>query len=371
MGDCKLPRSLRPTRNNCSSPLILRQFPSTVKLESEGKFALVALLLLGMGFPIVAAETGTPSTANEGVQIIQLTNRLRIEINGGLFTEYFFEVPRPYYYPLIGPDNLAMTRSWPMENPPGEEHDHPHHRSLWFAHGGVNGQDFWSEKAGFGKIVHEGFDKVKSGKKFGIIKSRDNWVAADGTVICTDERVFKVYNTGPAGERMFDFEIVLHASNAGDVTFQDTKEGTMAVRLAETMRLKGKIGHGHIIESTGACDEKTWGKRADWCDYSGPVDGKTVGIAIFDHPQNPRHPDWHVRDYGRLFAANPFGRHDFESSARQVDYWKSEGPRREKRDLSLSFLFARGGRAASQVADKYLDYSAIKVGRPEPQFRQR
>jgi hypothetical protein len=35
-------------------------------------------------------------------------------------------------------------------------------------------------------------------------------------------------------------------------------------------------------------------------------------MAIFDHPSNPRHPTWwHVRDYG-LFAANPFGIHDFE-----------------------------------------------------------
>ena len=42
------------------------------------------------------------------------------------------------------------------------------------------------------------------------------------------------------------------------------------------------------------------------------MNGRIVGVAIFDHPQNPRHPTWwHVRDYG-LFAANPFGLHDFE-----------------------------------------------------------
>jgi len=32
-----------------------------------------------------------------------------------------------------------------MEEPPDEEHDHPHHRSMWFSHGLVNGVDFWGE----------------------------------------------------------------------------------------------------------------------------------------------------------------------------------------------------------------------------------
>ncbi len=67
------------------------------------------------------------------------------------------------------------------------------------------------------------------------------------------------------------------------------------------------------MNSEGVRDGATWGKRAAWCDYYGPVNGKIVGVAIFDHPQNPRHPTWwHVRDYG-LFAANPFGLHDFEN----------------------------------------------------------
>jgi hypothetical protein len=85
---------------------------------------------------------------------------------------------------------------------------------------------------------------------------------------------------------------------------------------------------GHIVNSEGVRDDKTWGKRAAWCDYSGPVDGKTVGIAIFDNPANPRYPTWwHVRDYG-LFAANPWGLSVFtndktQSGAMTVDAGKS------------------------------------------------
>ena len=36
------------------------------------------------------------------------------------------------------------------------------------------------------------------------------------------------------------------------------------------------------------------------------MNGEKVGIAVLDHPENPRHPvRWHARGYG-LFAANPF-----------------------------------------------------------------
>src|SRR2546430_11389349 len=71
-----------------------------------------------------------------GVHITKLPDRLRVGLNGSLFTEYFFQnVPRPYCYPVIGPGELPMTRNWPLKTTPDEEHDHPHHRSLWFAHG--------------------------------------------------------------------------------------------------------------------------------------------------------------------------------------------------------------------------------------------
>jgi hypothetical protein len=316
--------------------------------------ALTSILVAGALF--TAAIQETPAADSEGVNITQLPDRLRIELDGQLFTEYLFkDVPRPYCYPILGPGGLPMTRNWPMKDTPDEEHDHKHHRSLWFTHGAVNGYDFWSEEKDFGKIVHDKFVEVKSGKDSGLVVAENKWVAADGTLVCTDQTTLRFHKPRSASERVLDFEITIRALDK-PLVFGDTKEGTMAIRLAETMRLKGKVGKGHIVNSAGVRDDATWGKRAEWCDYYGPVEGKIVGVAIFDHPENPRHPTWwHVRDYG-LFAANPFGQHDFEKLAD-----KSAGdlsvPSGKSITFRYRFYFHEGDERQGKVADNYRDYT--------------
>ncbi len=345
--------------------------------------SLRALLLC-----FAAACFGTFSLSNaraaesDGVKVIQTNDRVSVLINGELFTEYWFRMKQhpalvtdrsgntttnptkhTYFYPLIGPGGVNMTRSWPIKNDvPGEEKDHQHHRSLWFSHGAVNGVDFWAEVAKSGKIQHDQFLEVKSGKDEGVIKSSCKWVAPDGKVVCTDERTFRVYNR-PANERLFDFEITIKAPAERDVLFGDTKEGTMAIRLNEQLRVKGKIATGHIVMDTGLRDDepvakgdnKTWGKRASWCDYWGKVDGKTVGVAIFDHPSNPVHPTyWHVRDYG-LFAANPFGIHDFEK--KEPGAGNLNVPAGQRITFKYRFYIHEGDEKQAKVAERYKEYT--------------
>src|SRR5947207_15059444 len=85
-------------------------------------------------FILVAAGPLCPARAadsKDGVKITRLEDRLRIEINGELFSEYHFkDVSRPFLYPVIGPDALPMTLGWPMKAANNEGHDHKHHRSL-------------------------------------------------------------------------------------------------------------------------------------------------------------------------------------------------------------------------------------------------
>lgn len=301
--------------------------------------------------------------AADGVSIKEQDGKLRIEIGGRFFSEYYYQnVSRPFLFPLLGAGDAPMTRTWPIKDGvAGEEHDHPHHRSFWYAHGDVNGNDFWSESDKAGKTVHEKFLEVKSGPDAGVIKTANKLVAKDGTLVCTDVRTITIYNR--TEDRLLDFEITIQASN-GDVTLGDTKEGTMALRLNEAMRLTTKDktpGAGHIVNSEGVRDGDTWGKRAKWVDYFGPVNGQTVGVAIFDHPSNPQHPTWwHVRDYG-LFAANPYGVHDFEKKPKGVG--NVVIPAGKSLTYRYRFFFHTGDEQKGRVAERYADYAAGKAGK--------
>lgn len=303
--------------------------------------------------------TGTPAAASD-ITIKEAEDHLRVDIDGELFTEYHFKgAPHVYFYPVLGPNQVELTRNAPMKSVADEDADHPHHRSLWFSHGEVNGVDFWSESPKAGKIVHNQFLQIKSGKTKGTIQSENRWIAPDGREVCNDQTT--VHFQGDKKSRLIDFEITLRAAADQNLTLGDTKEGTMAIRIAETMRLKPNkfnVGKptGHIVLSTGLRDGETWGKRAAWCDYFGPVKGEIVGIAIFDHPKNPIHPTrWHVRDYG-LFAANPFGVHDFEgkpAGAGNLQIKPGQGV-----TFRYRFYLHLGDEQQAKVADRYQQYVA-------------
>jgi hypothetical protein len=319
-----------------------------------------------------SARTSAPRVKEGGVDIFEKDGKLVIEIGAEPFAEYHYQnVHKPFVYPLLGPGGVPMTRNWPMKEVAGEDRDHPHQRSFWYAHGEVNGHDFWSEGSKAGRTVHEKFLLIQPGPEVGVIRSHNKLVTRDGQVLCTDERTMRFYNR--SNQRLFDFEITIRATVA-DVVFGDTKEGTMAVRVAESMRLrgpKGKPGQGRIVNSEGARDGATWGKRAKWCDYHGPVDGKIVGVAIFDHPGNPRHPTWwHVRDYG-LFAANPFGVHDFERKP------KGTGDLTIPFGSSVTFRYRfylhDGDEKQADVEGQYQLYVAetAKIEKPKEEIRPR
>ena len=81
--------------------------------------------------------------------------------------------------------------------------------------------------------------KSTSNGETATIVTRNDWMNGDKR-ICEDERTL-VFGTRPDGSRWIDFTITIKATD-GDVTFGDTKEGTFAVRVADSMRVDAKTG---------------------------------------------------------------------------------------------------------------------------------
>lgn len=316
---------------------------------------------------MIAAHAAHAAVIPQQVQLVEKDDRIVVSLGGQPFTEYVFRGhAKPILFPVLGPGGVPMTRSWPIvKDVAGEPHDHPHHESMWFMHGKVNGVDFWLHKpdANHGgrtpRVEQEAVVRCESGPA-GILETRNRWVAADGTVVCSDTR--RIEFAGDEHARTIDFTITLHADH-GPLTFGDTKEGSMAIRVRPELQPRDQNGSrgaaGTIVNSAGQKNDDAWGKPACWVDYSGPAPGpdgqqRVVGVAAFDHPANLRHPtNWHARDYG-LFAANPFGLHDFTGApAGAGDHRLAAG---ESLTLRYRFVFHEGDATTARIEQRYHDW---------------
>lgn len=317
--------------------------------ESGGKTWLAAV------FPKLAEGTETyslqPSTEKAGVELLPEGGAVEVKVGGKPFLTYQTTLgPKPFYWPIYGPTGARITRAYPMEKVEGEKTDHPHQRSLWFTHGKVNGIDFWSEMKNHGSIKETSRKLVTSGPVLASIVTTDDWLGPDGTKVCEDTRTVRFYNV--AATRVLDFDIEVRASE-GPVVFGDTKEGMFGIRVPTSMDVTSKKG-GKITNAEGLNDEAAWGKASPWVDYTGPVEGKTLGIAILNHPESFRHATtWHVRTYG-LFAANPFGLKDFNKANKPGDYTIPKG---ESIRFQYRVVFHEGDTASAKVGESYGVYA--------------
>ena len=328
--------------------------------------AKLAFVLPGIGQRTerrLALELGAEGSRHGGVKLTDNAERgLAIEIAGKPFTTYRYlphpqgEFPikaRPFFYPLLGPGGVGMTRNYPMRaDIAGEKHDHPHHRGLFVAYGDVNGTDNWSEEKNHAYQTHQKFTELVSGPVYGRFVETLHWESSERKKVCEEIRTFTAWNL-PQDTRVIDLSVSFIASE-GEIRFGDTKEGgIVGVRVPTSM--DGERS-GTIENAAGGVGEgETWGRAAHWVDYHGTVEGQHLGIAIFDHPMNFRHPTpWHVRDYG-LFGANPFAHSYYKSSLLK------NGSHVVPKDETLTFQYRiylhRGDTRRGDVAGKWSDYA--------------
>jgi hypothetical protein len=338
-----------------------REVPCQV---ADGKLWWVLDELPADGTKTYTVRFGTESSADpKGVELKETKETVEVTIDGLAFTTYHFTNPkigpvqlrRPYFWPVLGPDQTPMTRPWPCTEsnlPANLQKDHPHHTSLWVAYGEVGGVDNWSNGDKTGWQIHKGFQTLAGGAVVGSFRQTLDWTGPDRKPNLAEVRTARVYRLPPNG-RMIDLEIAFQAKY-GKVTFGDTKEGGIVSTRMRSEFVSEKNFPGRLVNAEGLVGAPAWGKRSQWCDCSGPVDGKTVGYAIFEAPGNLRYPTrWHARTYG-LVGTNPFSEASFEKGAAKSDYTLDA-------DKELTFryrlYFHAGNEKDGKVAERYTDYA--------------
>jgi hypothetical protein len=280
----------------------------------------------------------------------QVPDKIDVDLKGKPFTTFYSGVEewKPYLAPIRAASGTLVTRHFPIEKVEGESKDHLHHRGLWFSYDDVNGTKFWENDPSYktpnrGKIVVK-----KAVLKGSVIEGVFDWVDENGKTLLVETR--RMTFRADADSRIIDFDITLTAN--GKIVFGDTKEGAFAIRLADAL---GEKNGGKMVNADGLSGMKdVWGKRSNWVDYSGAIDGEKLGVAILDHPSNPRHPTyWHSRDYA-LFALNPFGQHAFDPSQPE-SHWELESGK------SLRFrwevIVHPGDAVSAHIADLYQSFA--------------
>lgn len=237
----------------------------------------------------------------------QGADRIIIRDGDRAVCEYRFadeSILRPYFCQVHAPVGVQVTRRHPPGD--GDLDDHPDfHPGIWVAFGDLSGADSWRLKS---PIEHVEFVDEPRVERDAVTFSVRNRYRREpgGEVMC--EEVCRW--TLAQGDRAYLLTMDSRFSSDVEFAFGDQEEMGLGVRLATPIAEKQNAG-GLVSDSEGRrTAAEVWGQQAAWCDYSGTVDGRDVGITVLAHPENFRRSWWHARNYG-FVAANPFGRKAF------------------------------------------------------------
>jgi hypothetical protein len=292
------------------------------------------------------------SAQTEQVEFVRKNDHdIQVLVNKKPFTDFFYSdtFPKPVLYPIYAADGQIITRGFPLQPRAYEPTDHPHHVGLWFNYENVNGLDFWNnsyaipaeKKNMYGSIRTDSVFETTNGEH-GILTYDANWQDQKGNILLKE--VTKYIFMANSDMRIIDRQTKLTAQQ--DVSFPDTKDGMIGLRVAHELELpskeersftdnKGNITKvkanndslvtGNYITSEGKTGDDAWSTRGRWCMLYGKKGNDTISIVIIDHPGNVGYPTyWHARGYG-LFAANPLGEKVFSNGKEELNFKLAKG----------------------------------------------
>jgi hypothetical protein len=313
----------------------------------------ILLLIFGIGYTLNAFS-------QNGFSFVEKADARKLELlyDGKLITSYcyFDSTEKPVLFPIKTFSGITITRGYPIAPREGERTDHPHHVGLWFNYESVNGLDFWNNSSAissdrkhlYGSIRHQKILSRSSKKDLANLKTTSQWVNHTGKVLLDEVSEFVFSKSGDA--LIIDRLATLTAKE--EVLFKDVKDGMIAIRVARELEMPSQQqdkfvdAHGNItdvpkadinitglyVSKEGVKGDSVWGKRSAWTYLTGEKHGKSITIAMIDHPKNIGYPTyWHARGYG-LYAANPLGQKVFSKGKEELNF-------NLKKDESVTFRY--------------------------------
>lgn len=315
-----------------------------------------------LGLVLTAALYAAP------VHLTRSADKIDIAVDGKPFTTYYFgpTAAKPYLMPLRTAKGIIISRDFPVGNDVSHADSkdssfEPHQRPLYFAHGDLDGLNFWGEsvfqpyyddhsKQPYGHSTLSAVDEASEASDSATVRATFSLQDPNGRIVGEEVQSFKF--SGVSNTRVIDCQFTLRATH-GPIVLGDTKEGTFGIRLNRDL----SAPLGHMRNSHGAEGEPAiWGHPADWVNYYGTSAGRPMGIVVFDSPKSFRHPTtWHARDYG-LLAANPFGLREFTKDPKQDGSWTIvEG---SLLTFRYRVLIYDGALTPAQIAQEYAKYAS-------------
>ena len=191
-------------------------------------------------------------------------------------------------------DGTELTRPWPI--PKGySRSDHTWHRALWWSWKAIDGVNYWEKN-------QQGTDPVKvkvttNADGSARILMTISYHLPDKPPVVREERLIEVGPPDVAGGYLIKWRATFTPAGKKDVVFNRNSYGGFAIRMAAEFCGDPKAGKPGWTFVRSQEQKKTKGAR--WMAYCGVAqNGKPAGIAIFDHPDNPRHPAlWQTRSH--------------------------------------------------------------------------
>jgi hypothetical protein len=251
-----------------------------------GKRIVAGGLLAILGTFAVAAES--PSPVDNPMRVVIGDSVVSVQTGERVLMRYRYQdVPfKPYVEQLFTPLGVNVLRDAP--------HDHLHHHALMFAVA-VDGVNFWEETETAGRQVHKGLTDVRIDAHNDVPWARYteliDWInPRSEEMLVTERRTIEV----PYVPDMHASLLTWHSSleippGKESVSLTGSHYFGLGMRFLESMDARGKFldGGTESVEVVRG-DERNF--RSTWCAYTAEADGKPVTAAMFDHPDNPRHP---------------------------------------------------------------------------------